>query len=122
MTQLKMSDENDVAIVNNSFVLTDNNSDEEIVQRLKQRLRFFYGEWFLDKTKGVPYFQLVFVKGVKSEVVESAFIEATIETQGVSSLLRFDPLELDAGTRILRLRFDVKTINGETISINEALP
>ena len=71
MTQLRMDDDKDIKLENNKFSLTENNSDEEISQRLLQRLRFFLEEWFLDKTKGLPYFQLIFKKGTPPDIIES---------------------------------------------------
>lgn len=122
MTQLKMNDNDDIEILNNTASLTENDSDIEISQRLKQRLKFFYGEWFLDKTKGLPWFQLIWVKGTKAELIEAAFIDMIIGTDGVTSLQSFDDLDLDSATRKLSVKFDVKTINGETLTINEVLP
>jgi len=122
MTQLKMDDNNDLAIENNRLVLTENNSDEEIRQRLLQNLRFFLSEWVLDKTVGLPYFQAVFVKGTPPEIVEAAFKDAIIGTDGVDFLSRFDPLDLNSATRSLTVSFDVQTINGNNLTINEVLP
>lgn len=122
MTQLLMDDNDDVAIVNNQLVLTENNSQDEIRQRLLQNLRFFYGEWFLDQTEGLPYFQSVFVKGTPPDIVEAAFKDAIIGTDGVESLERFEPLDLNSATRELKVDFDVRTINGNNININEVLP
>ena len=122
MTQFKMDDNADIAIVNNTFVLTENNSDEEIRQKLIQRLKFFLGEWFLDITKGVPYFQVVFIKGTSPDVIESTFKDTIIGTDGISTLNRFDPIEYDASTREAKVNFDVTTINGNNLNINEVLP
>ena len=122
VTQLKMDDNDDLAIENNKFVLTSNNSDEEIRQRLLQRLRFFYGEWFLETTKGIPYFQAVFVKGTPPDIIEGIFKETIIATEGVVSLTRFEPLDFNTATRELTVDFDVQTINSDTLTINEAIP
>ena len=122
MTQLKMDDNDDLAVENNRFVLTENNSDQEIEQRLLQGLRFFLNEWFLDNSRGIPYFQAVFEKGTPPIVIESIFKDTIIGTNGVDSLDRFAPLEFDPATRVLTVDFDVTTINGNNLTINEALP
>lgn len=121
MTQLVMDDNDDLAIIDNKFVLTEHNSDEEIRQRLLQRLRDFRGEWFLDQTEGIAYFELVFVKGTPVDIIEAEFKDRIIGTDGVSVLRRFEPLTFDTASRELFVNFDVKTINGNTITINEAL-
>jgi len=118
MTQLKMDDNDDIAIENNSFVLTENNSDEEIRQRLIQRLKFFLDEWFLDKTEGLPYFQAIFVKGTSPDIIDAAFKDRIIGTRGVVTLDRFDPIEYSASTRTANVSFDVTTINSETLTID----
>lgn len=122
MTQLKMDDNDDLAIENNKFVLTENDSDEEIRQRLLQNLRFFLAEWFLDKTLGLPFFQAIFVKGTPPDIVEASFKDVIIGTEGVDTLNKFDPLDLNSATRDLSVSFDVTTINGNNLTINEVIP
>lgn len=122
MTQFKMDDNDDLAIENNGFVLTVHDSDEEIRQRLLQALRFFLEEWFLDNSLGIPYFQAIFVKGTPPDVIEAAFKDAILSTEGVVSLERFAPLDFNVSTRKLSVDFDVKTINGNNLTINEEVP
>ena len=121
MTQIVQTLGGDIAITNNKFTLTDNDSDEEIVQRLKQNLKTFLNEWFLDKTLGLPYLQIIFVKGTPVSVIEASFKGVIIATSGISTIERFEDLDLDAATRGLTVDFDVTTINGNTITINEVL-
>lgn len=122
MTQLRQDDNGDLLISNNRFSFTENNSDEEISQRLKQALKTFLAEWFLDSTIGIPYFQAVFVKGTPPEIIAGLFKDAIIAVQGVLTLTRFDDLEYDPATRELKVSFDVTTINGNNLTINEVLP
>lgn len=122
MTQIRQTDDGDIQITNNKFSLTSNNSDEEISQRLKQRLKTFLGEWFLDSTIGIPYFQAVFVKGTPPEIIDGIFKDEIIGTRGVKSLNRFDSIEYDPATRVAQISFDVTTINGNNLTINEVLP
>ena len=121
MTQLVQNNDGDIDITNNKFSLTSNNSDEEISQRLKQNLKTFLNEWFLDKTVGIPYLQIIFVKGTPVSVIEAAFKGAIISTDGVATIERFDDLDLDTATRKLTVDFDVTTINGNTVTISEVL-
>ena len=110
MTALVVTN-NDLAIVGNNFSLTQNESDEEIRQRLIQNLQTFLGEWFLDTSIGVPYLQLIFRKAVPTILIESAFKDMITATRGVIALLRFDPLDLDSENRTLRVNFSVRTLN-----------
>ena len=50
----------DVQIVNGDLQLVG--AGPAILQHILQRLGIFLGEWFLDNTIGVPYFQQVLVK------------------------------------------------------------
>lgn len=122
MSQIKLNSDGDIDITGNKFSLTVHNSDEEIAQRLVQKLKFFFGEWFLDVTQGVPWFQIIFEKGTSPDIIEGIIKEAIIETEGVVTLDRFEPLEYDPKTRELTVVFDVTTINGENLPINEVLP
>lgn len=82
-------------------------------QRLKQSLLFFMGEWYLDITDGVPYYQEILKKGPDQITVESVLKQAIIETPEVTKLLSFDPQYTNAG-RLYRLDFKVDTVYGTT--------
>ena len=69
----------------------------------------------------IAYFELVFVKGTPVDIIEAEFKDRIIGTDGVKTLSRFDPLSFDTASRELIVSFDVKTINGNTITINEVL-
>lgn len=109
--------ENDLAIVNNRLVLSENNSDQEIQQRLMQNLQMFLGEWFLDITLGIPYLQLIFVKGVSPLIVSSSFREAILATDGIVGLERFDPVDYNPATRQIMINFVVRTVNNSLIPV-----
>ena len=116
MTALVTKD-NDLAIEKNNLVLTVNNSDQEIEQRIRQNLQTYLGEWFLDTSIGVPYLQLVYVKGVAPILIEAAFKDVITQTPGVASLVKFDPIELNSADRTLQINFAVRTINNRIIPV-----
>ena len=116
MTAL-VTQNNDLAIIANNFALTQNNSDIEIEQRLRQNLQTFLGEWFLDILIGIPYLQLVYVKGVAAILIESAFKDAITNTQGVEALTSFDPIDLNLSTREITVSFSVRTINNAVLEV-----
>jgi len=93
---------------------------EEIKQHLEQRLRTFLGEWFLDQSIGIPYFDDILKKNVIVSEVESIFINEIISTPGVVRLLEFD-LSLDKGLRRLSVTCLVETIDG-IIDFSGGLP
>lgn len=88
-------------------------------QRLKQSLLFFQGEWYLDITDGVPYYQEILKKAPDQITVESVLKQAIMETPEVTKLLAFK-IEYSNPIRKLTLTFQVETIYG-TLSLSEVL-
>jgi len=93
---------------------------EEVAQRLRVRLLFFQGEWFLNLEEGLPYYQSIFVKGLKDKVVRSVFGQAILGTQGVAQLLSLTH-EISTSRR-LSLIFKVKLEDGTTFSSTDYGP
>ena len=65
------------------------NGNEEVVQRVKTRLRRIAGEWFLQTTAGIPYFDGEMLGGKNSQyvlMVIKAEIMNTIGVQDVTSI------------------------------------
>jgi hypothetical protein len=83
---------------------------DAIRQHLQMRLSTFRGEWFLDPTVGVPYFDDVFKKNPDLTILNAVFTKAILDTPGVLSLttLSFD-LKTD---RTLDVTFDAMTTDG----------
>ncbi|MBC3540666.1 hypothetical protein ACFSC6_12310 [Rufibacter sediminis] len=88
-------------------------------QRLKQSLLFFMGEWYLDVTDGVPYYQYILKKAPDRNTVESMFKATILETPGVTELVAFN-LSYDNPIRSLYIDFKVKTIYG-MVSMSEEI-
>jgi len=88
-------------------------------QRLKQSLLFFMGEWYLDTTDGVPYYQEILKKGPDQITVESVLKAAIVETPEVIKLLSFSP-EYDNARRLYSLSFSVSTVYGN-VTLSEVL-
>ena len=120
MSQLALDDNGDIAIGNNKFSIVDGQA--EVRQKLSQRLKTFLEEWFLDVNLGLPYLQLIFVKGTPASVIEDLFKNQIINTPGVTELTKFAPIELNE-KRESDLDFDVKTSFGEdAIKLQESVP
>jgi hypothetical protein len=95
--------------------------EQAIAQHLAQRLKTFMGEWFLDLRVGVPYLQQVLVKNPDPIVLDSVFKSEVINTPGIVELRKFD-LQIDAGTRQLRLECKAVSDAGTIVSFSEVLP
>lgn len=109
MTNIKMTKDNGWAIENGNLAFIE--GQEEIAQIVKLRLQSFYGEWFLDTTRGVPYFTTIFEKGVDPATIDNVFIETIINVPGIISLIEYDSI-LDTRTRRLTINFKARTVNG----------
>jgi len=82
-----------------------------VVQKLKIRLQFFLGEWFLDTSVGTPYFQEIFIKNPDVAAIESIFRAIILETNEVNELLSFVS-DYDNSLRKFSLVFSVNTTFG----------
>lgn len=114
---LKLDDNNDLVFENNQLVLVD--GADFVKQLLKQRLQTFIGEWFLDTSLGIPYFQEILKKQVNINAVSNIFKNEILNTPGVIEMETFE-LDFTEGTRHLSLTFSVRTQTGSiTINIEE---
>ena len=99
----------DLKITDNSLTLTD--GLEAIRQHLQVRLQVFYGEWFLDTTVGVPWFQDILKKQPSFVVVNELLKNVILDTPGVLEILEFN-FDYTASTREITLEFQALTTDG----------
>lgn len=96
---------------------------EEIRQHSAQRLRTFFGEWFLDLFIGIPYLQEIFEKGVDLNNLDSIFINEILQTPGIVRLLEFDLDIPDLGSRKLEVDYAAQTNESlEPLLVNTTIP
>jgi hypothetical protein len=82
-----------------------------IAQDLRTSLQLFAGEWFLDQSIGLPWFQSILVKNPNVRFVRSIFADAIQARPGVVGLANLQ-LDFDRATRVLRVTFSVQTDAG----------
>jgi hypothetical protein len=70
----------DMNLVNDIFQLSQN---------LKIRLQTFLGEWYLNTTIGIPYFQEIFIKNPNEIVVTNYLKKVIKETDGIINIKDF---------------------------------
>ena len=99
----------DLAITNNSLSLTS--GKQSIEQHLTTRLKLFFGEWFLDTTLGVPWFQDILKKQASFTVVSEVLKNYILDTPGILNLLSFN-FEYTATTREITLSFSAVSTEG----------
>ena len=93
---------------------------EAIAQKVKIRLWFFRGEWYLDQREGIPYWSRVLVKNPDLQALEAMFRRAILSTPGVAIVERLT-LELDRATREASLDFTARTDSGASITFGPFL-
>ena len=114
----------DLLRINGDFVLTQDVNPagtNPVLQNILQRLRFFLGEWFLDNTKGVPWFQQILVKGAIPGSIDAIFQNAILGTPGVLTLLSYSSQE-NRADRTFHVTFTVKTASGTVSYSDNVLP
>lgn len=109
--------DDDIDLLNGDLYLTS--GIEAVRQRLRQDLRMFLGEWFLDLDYGVPYFQDILVKNPNPQIVEGIIKIKILESPGVLELTAFSA-DINNASRQLTVDFTVRCFDGE-IDFKEVL-
>jgi hypothetical protein len=87
---------------------------EYIAQKIRHTISVFLGEWFMDRSIGIPYIPGEDVeKDMHRRMIETALQVRIGEIEGVEKFLSFTT-SLDSATRILTVDFTVQIDTGET--------
>lgn len=108
----------DLEVVGRDLYLV--NERDRVRQHLKIRLWFFLGEWYLDTTAGVPFFEEILVKAPNISRIENILKVIILETPDVNEITEFD-VDYDPRARTFRLDFGVTTTFG-TLVASEQIP
>lgn len=92
----------DLVIVNGNVPLY-----QGLDQRIDCVLRTFLGEWWLDKTIGVPYFEELLKKNPDLSVVRQAFAAVILSVPGVKKITKLET-KFSRATRTFRVDFEVQ--------------
>ncbi len=105
----------DLLFVNSDLVLTsDVNATygtNPILQDILTRLRFFLGEWYLDNTQGIPWYQRILVKNPNQSDIDAIFQNCIAGTPGVDQLTSYS-FTVNRATRVLTVNFSCLTTLG----------
>lgn len=91
---------------------------EAVAQYLRQKLRLFKAEWFLDESSGIDYHDEVFVKNPKAPIIDTIFKNEILSAPGVLELMEFSA-SLAGDTRELLLEFKARSEDGDIIDFSE---
>lgn len=97
-------------------VISGENTDKEIKQRVEIRLKTFKTEWFLDVQHGVPYFfDILGTKNIDFNILESLLREQILSVNGIKALIQ-SSIDYSQSERKLIYNFQATTINNTTIN------
>lgn len=105
----------DLLLVNGDLVLTKDANPlgtDNIQQNILQRLAFIQGEWFMDNTYGVPWYQQILTKSPDLSKIDTILQNTIIKTPGVTQLLSYSQT-LNRQARTLSVSFSCMTTNGK---------
>jgi hypothetical protein len=89
---------------------------EYVSQKIRHTISVFLGEWFMDRSIGIPYIPGEDIeKDMHRRMIETALQVRIGEVEGVEKFLSFST-SLDKAARILTVDFTVQIDTGETYS------
>lgn len=109
MFDLKLNSQHDLLLKENRLVLTDGMN--AIAQRIKIVLLTFAGEWFLDISQGLPYFDEILVKNPNSTRIYAIFRRQIARVRGVKRVINLT-LSVDRKSRSLIVEFEAESVEG----------
>lgn len=112
MDLLLNPDTNDLVFTNGKCPVTQRLLDI-VAQRLKITLYTFLGEWFLDTTIGVPYFQQIFGKIRTKATIDLIFQRIISNDPDVIEILSFES-SLTTDNRGYTMTFQVRVSDNTT--------
>lgn len=116
MNDLELTEEHDLLFENGDLNLL--NSEAKVAkQTLKINLLLYRGEWFLDTSIGVPYFEEIFGKTSTTLLVDNIIQETTKQSYNIDRITSFSS-SLSDDRRYVVDKLEATTLDGEIISIS----
>ena len=100
---------NDLILQDGDLMLIDN--AERVAQQVLITLRFWYGEWFLNVSEGVPYLEYILVKNPNLAHIRQILTDAIKNVGGVKSVKNME-LDFNRQARTLSVSYEADTDYG----------
>lgn len=110
-------DTHDLLVQKNDLLVCK--SADQVIQSLKIRLQTIKGEWFLDTTAGLPYYEDILVKNPNLPNIDNIIKAQIIDTDDVEEILEYTS-SFDSAGRSFSVSFRVRSIYGE-VELNETV-
>lgn len=107
---LKLDADGDITLENGNLAFVAD--AEALEQKIDCALALFQGEWFLDETVGVPYFQSILGKGRSLSVIREIFRTQLLAIRGVDEVLSLT-VSQDRSARTVTVDWTVSSDLGE---------
>lgn len=112
---IKLNDETGDVLLSTTNTITTptftTTTSENLAQRLKIRLQTFKGEWFLDGTIGIDYFNQIAGKNRSKAAVDAIIQGEILKEQEVLQITAYSSV-IDKTTRKITIQFTVRTVDG----------
>lgn len=89
---------------------------EAIKISVKQALKLFVKEYFLDRTLGIPYMEIVLVKAPNKVIVEALLRDHILKVKGIDKILNLEA-KINNSDRTITINFVASTIVDENLTI-----
>lgn len=109
-------DENGDLLIESGLLFLHDREDELTQQKVAIVLRTYRGEWFVDLSEGVPYFQEILVGKNNKDLADVIIRSAIQNTEGVEDVLSFSSTLNSSGQYIVSFR--ATTTDGEIVSFS----
>lgn len=107
----------DLLLTQDGDLFVSDNGDVEFTDSVAQaiiiRLKWFLGEWRINKTYGVPYYDEVFVKNPSTALLEDRLRTEILTVEGVASVDNVS-VSIDKITRVAKIKFSATSKDGAT--------
>lgn len=115
LRNLKLDDSGDLSIT--AGQLDTVSGLVAVAQAVRTALSLFRGEWFLDNTAGIPYFDNILVHSPNLTVVRAIIRAAVLDVPGVAQVSTLE-LDFDKDARQLQVDLGIVADLGELVSVN----
>lgn len=106
MRSLELDHAGDIVVRNYSLSVVD--TARAVEQAIQSRLRLFLGEWFLNTSRGVEYFEQILIKQPNRANVQSIIKREILLSPRVLSIESFEMFDSPDAERQLGVRFSIR--------------
>lgn len=106
---------NDVFLEGNSLAVVV--ATEAVGQHVRQRIKTFEGEWFLDNTAGVPWLAEIMGRNYDPALAEAVVKAEILDTDGVTEITSFS-VSFDRNRRALIIKdIEILTVYDQEVRV-----